>query len=126
MGRNLNSLLYLLGSFAIGITIGYYFAERAVDNSSYRPSCNFRLYERNKTLAIGSHIQLIELSKTIKTNFTCTKTKLLFDLFQTTICLHDSGKDAHVSQTILNYKIWEEDLVTKMLRILLKNPDYCK
>ena len=89
---NLKSLLYLLGTFTIGIAIGYYFGERAVDNSSYLPTCNFRLHERNDTLAIGSHIQLIELSKTIERNFTCMKTKFLFDLFQTTICLHDQRK----------------------------------
>ncbi len=127
MGTNLKLLSYLLGTFTIGIAIGYYFRETAVNNSSYISTRNFGWNERSKPLlAFGSHVRLIDFNKKIEKIFNCTKTKLLFGLFQTTICLHDSGKDLHVSQTIFTYKSWEEDLVTKTLRILLKNPDYGK
>ncbi len=112
-------------SLTIGLLIGYYLRETMLHSLLDLTSFNLRFNE-NKLLKLGSHIQLIDLNKKSLENLTCIKSKILFNLFQTTICLHDTNKDIYVSQTIINKKIWEEDLVTKILRILLKNPEYGK
>jgi hypothetical protein len=123
MGSQLIFLIVL--SLTIGIIIGYYLTQTMPN--SLIDLTNFKLqFNENKSLKLKSHIQLIDLNKQGLENFTCIKTKMLFDLFQTTICLHDIKKDIYVSQTIMNQKIWEENLVTKILRILLKNPEYGK
>ncbi len=123
MGSQLIFLIVL--SLTIGIIIGYYLTQTMPN--SLIDLTNFKLqFNENKSLKLKSHIQLIDLNKKGLENFTCIKTKMLFDLFQTTICLHDIKKDIYVSQTIMNQKIWEENLVTKILRILLKNPEYGK
>ena len=122
---NSKLIFILLLTLTIGILIGYYLKQPVLRNLLYPTIYNFPLDENN-SFKLSSHIQLIDLNKTIDESFNCIKTKVLFDLFQTTICLHDFSKDIYVSQTINSQKIWEESLLTKILRILLKNPEYSK
>jgi hypothetical protein len=112
-------------SITVGILIGYYLGQTMSHSLLDLTSFNFR-FDEKKASKLGSHIQLIDLNKTNLENFTCIKSKMLFNIFQTTICLHDTNKDIYVSRTIMSLKIWEENLVTKILRILLKHPEYGK
>jgi hypothetical protein len=119
-------ILYLLFlTLTIGILIGYYFGQ-FIPKSSIKLTNLNQLYSEKRHLQLSSHINLIDLNLKTFDNFSCIKSKILFELFQTTICLHDINKDIYVSGTIINQKIWEENLVKKILRVLLKNPDYGK
>ena len=115
---NFKLLFNLLTSFTIGIFIGFYFKDN--HHVSFRPTTMY--HDFNSMFQLDSHIEIVDLNQTIQTQFNCTKTKVLFNLFSTTICFHDSGKDIYVSGAIRQYKIWEEHLVTNILKILLKNP----
>ncbi|CAF1365850.1 unnamed protein product, partial [Adineta ricciae] len=66
------------------------------------------------------NVNLVDLRFETKESITCTKTKILLNRIQTTICLHDS-RDA-VSNQIRKEKIWEEEHLTKLFQYLIDNP----
>jgi hypothetical protein len=53
----------------------------------------------------------------------CRKSKQIFDIV-TTLCIHDVSQDKYVSSSILVNGVWEEEIVTEVLRILRENPDW--
>jgi FkbM family methyltransferase len=53
--------------------------------------------------------------------FKCIKTKLLLNKYRTTVCVYNQEKDTDVSGLLLKSGIWEEDLVTRLVRILSAN-----
>ncbi|UJR24507.1 hypothetical protein I4U23_005882 [Adineta vaga] len=69
---------------------------------------------------LSQYVDIIDLGKETKDNFSCIQTKRLLDTIQTTICLHDS-RDA-VSNEIRKDKIWEEQLLTRLLKFLKRFP----
>ncbi|CAM4820071.1 unnamed protein product [Rotaria magnacalcarata] len=60
----------------------------------------------------------IDLNVITNDSFQCVKTKLLLNKYHTTVCVHDVGKDTDVSGFIVRTGIWEETLVTRIIRIL--------
>ena len=68
----------------------------------------------------ASGINIVDLHQVTEDNITCVKTKELFSLYRTTLCIHP-GRDI-VSTTIAATGIWEEEYVTLLLRILIRNP----
>lgn len=70
--------------------------------------------------SIASLVNLVDIHETREEDMTCIKTKELFNLYSTTICVH-SGSDI-VSSSVTRDGIWEEEYVTPLLRILIKNP----
>ena len=85
----------------------------------------FRQHEKpmkniSKVNSLVSAVNLVEPGQILTNNMTCIKTKKLLNLYSTTICLHESSD--YVSDTIATEYIWEEDYVTRLLRILIRNP----
>ncbi|UJR11142.1 hypothetical protein I4U23_015323 [Adineta vaga] len=72
------------------------------------------------TKSLSSPANIIDTTQLITTNMTCVKTKELFNLYKSTICIHNSGDI--VSTTIAREHIWEEDYIVRLLRILIRNP----
>ena len=70
--------------------------------------------------SIASSVRIVDLHQVTEDNITCVKTKELFSLYRTTLCIHP-GRDI-VSTTIAAAGIWEEEYVTLLLRILIRNP----
>ncbi|CAF1446514.1 unnamed protein product, partial [Didymodactylos carnosus] len=93
-------------------------------SSLYTKSLAVGCYQQLRPITLRPHVNIVDVCGEILTNFTCIKSKVLLDSSQTTICLHDVNRDVYVSGTIINQKIWEENLVTKLLKILLKYPEY--
>jgi FkbM family methyltransferase len=70
--------------------------------------------------SLVSAVNIIDPDQMLKSNLTCVKTKELLNLYSTTICVH-LGRDA-VSHAISTTGIWEEGYITRLLRILIRNP----
>jgi len=60
----------------------------------------------------------IDLNIGTNETFQCVKTKLLLNKYQTTVCVHDVKRDRDVSGLLVSSGIWEENLVTHLVRIL--------
>ena len=71
-------------------------------------------------VATSTSVNSVDLNQLTEDNITCIRTKELFSLYRTTICIHP-GTDI-VSTTIAAAGIWEEAYVTLLLRILIRNP----
>lgn len=97
----------------------------------------FKNYGHNTQLKTGSlftsvvksssntlyNVQVIDTNETVNQTFACRKTKTLLNHFSAIICLHDKRKDLYVSHSYLDKdSIWEEQHVTRILRLLLRNP----
>lgn len=67
------------------------------------------------------HLNIIDLKKQNDNNFTCITTKRLLLVVRTTVCTH-SLVDG-VSKSIINNKIWEENLVSSIISLLGRYPD---
>lgn len=78
------------------------------------PMTNIELQKTNSILNI------IDLQATSSENITCVKSKQLPHVGSTTICLH--GDQDAVSNIIQLNRIWEEPLLTKILRVLIRYP----
>ncbi|CAF3423693.1 unnamed protein product [Rotaria socialis] len=63
----------------------------------------------------------IDLNVITNDSFQCVKTKLLLKEYRTTVCAHNIRKDTDVSGLIVRNGIWEENLVTRIVRILSMN-----
>jgi FkbM family methyltransferase len=72
------------------------------------------------TNSLVSVVNIIDPNQVLTNNLTCIKTKEIFNLYSTTICIHQ-GTD-YVSTTVAREHIWEEDYITRLLRILIRNP----
>ncbi|CAF3318818.1 unnamed protein product [Rotaria socialis] len=70
--------------------------------------------------SLAAFVNIIDPNQDIKSNITCIETKKLLDLYSTTICVHSSAD--FVSLRIVADRIWEEQYVTRLLRILIRNP----
>ncbi|CAF1488436.1 unnamed protein product [Adineta steineri] len=70
--------------------------------------------------SIGSTVNIVDSNKILKDNMTCIKTKVLLNLYSTAVCIHEGGDT--VSITLAQTHIWEEDYVTRLLNILIRNP----
>ena len=68
----------------------------------------------------ASGINIVDLHQVTEDNITCVKTKELFTLYRTTICIHLHSDI--VSASVASDGIWEEEYVTLLLRILIRNP----
>ena len=123
--KRINFLFALCITLIIGLSIGYYLG-RTIQN----PLMNITYLDFHPThhrpLKLGSHVNIVDLNEKIHSNFTCIKSKKLLELFETSVCIHDVRKDVYVSGTINAYKIWEENFVTKFVKILIKYPEYGK
>lgn len=53
----------------------------------------------------------------------CRLSKPIFGIV-TTLCVHDLTKDSYVSSSIWANGVWEEDIVTNVLKYLSQNPDW--
>jgi FkbM family methyltransferase len=84
----------------------------------------FRQTEKRIVLhvtSLSNHVDVIDLQKDSKDNFTCIKTKYLLHVVRTTICLHDT-RDA-VSNIILKDGIWEERFLIELFGFLMRYPE---
>ncbi|CAF1366632.1 unnamed protein product [Adineta steineri] len=70
--------------------------------------------------SLSSAVNLIDPDEILISNITCIKTKSLLNLYNTTICIHNSSD--HVSNKVAKRHIWEEDYITQLLQILIRNP----
>ncbi|CAF2142769.1 unnamed protein product [Rotaria magnacalcarata] len=61
---------------------------------------------------------VVNLNAVTSDPFQCINTKLLLHKYRTTVCVHDAEKDTDVSGLIIKNGIWEETLVSIILRIL--------
>ena len=72
-------------------------------------------------LAVVSHLHVVDPdSPHLDRNFPCIKTKKVLDLYESTICVHAKGDT--VSGDVTSSRIWEETDMTRLLRILIRNP----
>ncbi|CAF3463694.1 unnamed protein product [Rotaria sp. Silwood1] len=71
----------------------------------------------SKQISTTNTQNCIDLSVITNDSFQCVKTKLLLNKYRTTVCVHDAKKDTDVSGLIINHGIWEENLVTRIVRI---------
>ena len=72
-------------------------------------------------LTVASHVNVIDPdSLHLNRNFPCITTKKVLNLFESTLCLHASGDT--VSGDVASSRIWEETDMTRILRILIRNP----
>ncbi|UJR32726.1 hypothetical protein I4U23_020185 [Adineta vaga] len=55
---------------------------------------------------------------------TCIKTKLLLNKYRTTVCVHKVERDRDISGMLVSTGIWEEHLVTRLMRVLSTNRQY--
>ena len=72
--------------------------------------------------ATVSVLDIVNLSSSIPANVSCLKTKPLANLIRTTVCVHSTTD--YVSQNIMANKIWEEDRLTNLFRVLLREPTF--
>lgn len=70
--------------------------------------------------SIAPIVNAFDLRRVTQDNITCVKTKELFNLDRTTICIHLHSDI--VSPSVASEGIWEEEYVTLLLRILIRNP----
>ncbi len=63
-------------------------------------------------------IDRVDLNIITDESFQCVKTKLLLNKYRTTVCVHEIEQDRDVSRLLISSGIWEEYLVTRLVRIL--------
>ncbi len=63
-------------------------------------------------------IDRFDLNIITNESFKCVKTKLLLNTYSTTVCVHEVSRDRDVSGLLISAGIWEEGLVTHIVRIL--------
>ena len=81
--------------------VSFILSNRRIINSSYKPN-------------------VINLYEAINENISCVKTKFLLDIVRTTICIHSTND--LISGSIVRNKIWEEDELSRLFRVLLRDP----
>jgi len=57
-------------------------------------------------------------------SFKCVETKLLLNKYRSTVCVHEVKRDRDVSGLLISSGIWEEYLVTRIVRILSNYKQY--
>ncbi|CAF4209983.1 unnamed protein product [Rotaria magnacalcarata] len=82
--------------------------------------CKYLITPVQTISSLAAAVNLINPNQDIKSNITCIETKQLLNLYSTTVCIH-SNADV-VSHKIATDRIWEERYVTRLLRILIRNP----
>jgi hypothetical protein len=60
----------------------------------------------------------VDLNIITNQSFNCIQTKLLLNKYRTTVCVHEVKQDRDVSGLLISSGIWEENLVTHIVRIL--------
>jgi FkbM family methyltransferase len=71
--------------------------------------------------SIGSHVHIVDPDlASLDRNFSCIKTKRILNLFESTICIYSEGDT--VSSDVAVAHVWEENEMTRILRILIRNP----
>ncbi|CAF1670180.1 unnamed protein product, partial [Adineta ricciae] len=115
IGRNHRLILFVCG--IIILTFIYYSEQTLISSLVYVEIRNLVVSQRN---LLSPHVNIIDLQKESRENFSCIKTKRLLNITQTTICLHDI-RDA-VSRQIAEEKVWEEKLLTRLLIVLQRYP----
>ncbi|RMZ95584.1 hypothetical protein BpHYR1_050626 [Brachionus plicatilis] len=73
-----------------------------------------------------SFIRIVDLTKplipkNIYSPIPCRKSAAIF--VSTTLCIHDTSKDIHVSGSVWKKGIWEGHIVEKFLKILIQDPE---
>jgi FkbM family methyltransferase len=66
----------------------------------------------------------VDLSIVTVEPFECVKTKVLLGQYRTTVCVHKVDQDRDVSRLLISSGIWEEPLVTHIVRILSTYKQY--
>ena len=69
-------------------------------------------------------IGFVDLHVVTPDRLQCVETKLLLKKYRTIVCVHDVQKDTDVSGYILSGGIWEEHLVTRIVRILSEHSQF--
>lgn len=122
---NVKLILLLFIHLMVGVFIGYFLLGE--ENPSKSKSVLFitpstkRVIE--KPFEISPNVNMIDLNQPINSSFKCMKAKTLLTYISTTICLHETEKDIFVSSSFRETQsIWEEDGVTRMLQLLIRNP----
>lgn len=72
-------------------------------------------------LDIKEHLRVYNMKSPNDKNFDCVKSREI--QVQTTICVHDIGRDIYVSGSIKGSGVWEAGLVSLFMRMLASNPD---
>ena len=86
-----------------------------------KKSVRFFEISRNSNLSISTHVHIIDPDMpSLDRNFPCIKTKKILNLFETTICIYSKGDT--VSGSVAADRIWEEKEITRLFRILVRNP----
>jgi len=68
-----------------------------------------------------SHVHIIDPDlPSLNRKFPCIKTKRILNLFESTLCIYSEGDT--VSGGVAISGVWEEAEVTRILRILIRNP----
>ncbi|CAF1266105.1 unnamed protein product [Adineta ricciae] len=103
---NCSKLFRTLIIIVTSLSLGFYLA-------------SFERVEKVQKLS-SSSINIVDTTQPLTTNITCVKTKKLFDLYHSTICVHDY--EDYVSEIVRKDHIWEEDYIVRILQILIRNP----
>ncbi|CAF1442190.1 unnamed protein product [Adineta steineri] len=112
MAMNVRILTRILLVVGCCLLIGYYLRPSKQQKQSINDILTIT--------SLGSTVNIIDPYMKLENDVKCIKTKLLLNLYNTTVCIHD-GKD-YVSTTLAQTHIWEEDYVTRLLKILIRNP----
>ena len=75
----------------------------------------------NELEDIKYHMKVYDLNKPNENEFECVKSRNI--IVQTTICIHDIGRDEYVSGAIKFSGVWEQDLVEIFMRMLNSKKD---
>ena len=122
---NFKIVFWLFVHFILGIFIGHVLIPKNISNN---PNCiSLPILKMNQPRIVVntslSHIQIINVTEKINTEFRCIKTKTLLNYVSTSICLHDPEKDVFVSSAFRDQTtIWEEGGVSHILQLLLRHP----
>ena len=81
--------------------VSFILSNRSITNFSYKPN-------------------VINLYEAINENISCVKTKFLLNVVRTTICIHSTNE--LISRSIAQNKIWEEDELSRLFRVLIRDP----
>jgi FkbM family methyltransferase len=101
-------LLILIG---ISLVLVWYFKKMILDDKS----------DMRKKLLVGSHVHIVDPDlSSLDRNFPCIKTRKILNLYETTICIYSKGDT--VSQSVSTEHIWEEMEMTRIIKILIRNP----
>lgn len=76
---------------------------------------------RMRDLSVDSHVHIIDPDRpSLNRKFPCIRTKRILNLFESTICIYYKGDT--ISSVVAESRVWEEAEVTRILRILIRNP----